>query len=83
MYRTLGVYRSPFFVHGRRNRCGCPPICALVQSPAYWQVFPRVRIRQDSQVEDHWRATRGGIVYATGTPIILIAQRLHGEDLPG
>ncbi len=115
-------------------------IRALVQSPAYRLVFPKVRIRQDSQARDEWRTTRGGIVYATGTagtitgygagklrgnfggaliiddpmkaseaesptirqnvidwyqstvesrlnspetPVILIMQRLHGEDLAG
>jgi predicted phage terminase large subunit-like protein len=113
----------------------------IVQHEAYREVFPRVRLRVDSNARDHWRTTAGGVVYARGsggtitgfgagkvrdgfggaiicddmhkpdealsdverpkvirwfqntlesrkndpkrTPIIVIGQRLHEEDLPG
>ena len=112
----------------------------IVELDAYREIFPNVRLRQDSSAKGDWRTTEGGVVYATGaqgtitgfgagkmregfggailiddplkadearsptvrrnvidwfqntlesrknsphTPIVLIMQRLHEEDLAG
>jgi predicted phage terminase large subunit-like protein len=38
----------------------------LVQSDAYWEIFPETQLRQDSAAKDEWRTTKGGCVYAVG-----------------
>jgi predicted phage terminase large subunit-like protein len=39
----------------------------LVESDAYRQVFPRVRLRDDSKSRGDWRTTAGGVIYAQGS----------------
>lgn len=37
-----------------------------VSSAEYKAVFPKIKLRDDSQAKDEWRTTEGGLVYATG-----------------
>lgn len=40
---------------------------ALVKSEAYQEIFPDVKLMEDSKARDEWRTQQGGIVYATGS----------------
>lgn len=39
---------------------------AVVQSEAFAEIFPHVKLMTDSKARDEWRTTDGGCVYATG-----------------
>jgi len=108
-------------------------IRGVLEHEAYADVFPGVRVAQDSRARDHWRTEAGGVMYITGfgagkhrdgfggailiddphkadearsdvvragviewfrntlesrrnapqTPIVLVMQRLHEDDLAG
>lgn len=38
----------------------------LVAHEAYHEIFPELKLRDDSQARDHWRTAQGGVVYAAG-----------------
>lgn len=40
---------------------------ALVKSEAYQEIFPDVKLMEDSKARDEWRTQQGGVVYATGS----------------
>lgn len=35
--------------------------------PEYRELFPQTRLQLDSRAKEHWKTTRGGVMYATGT----------------
>ena len=39
----------------------------IVTHPEYQAIFPDVQLRADSKSKDHWKTTKGGVFYATGT----------------
>lgn len=40
---------------------------SIVTDPEYQELFPHVKLRDDSSAKDEWRTTAGGCVYAVGT----------------
>ena len=39
----------------------------IVTHPEYQTIFPDVKLRSDSKSKDHWKTTKGGVFYSTGT----------------
>ena len=40
---------------------------SLVNSDIYHQIFPDIKLRDDSTAKDHWKTSHGGVVYAAGS----------------
>jgi predicted phage terminase large subunit-like protein len=68
---TLGLVPDAEFIHasysGRLAGNNSWNARELVTHPAYQEIFPATRLRDDSAAKDEWKTTAGGIVYAAGT----------------
>lgn len=67
----IGVMPDCEFIHASyskrlatNNAYNCR---ALVMSEGYQEIFPNVKLKDDSKAKDEWRTTDGGIIYATGS----------------
>lgn len=68
---TLGILPDCEFIHisysKRLAANNAYNARALVKSEAYQEIFPDVKLMEDSKARDEWRTQQGGIVYATGS----------------
>jgi len=67
---TMGLEPDSEFIHASYSKrlatANAYDVRAMMQHEAYAQVFPWVRLQEDSKAKDEFRTTDGGIVYATG-----------------
>jgi len=54
----------------------------MILHEAYQEIFPGVKVRDDSSARDHWKTTGGGVVYAT-TAAGTITGFGAGKERPG
>ena len=68
---SLGKYPDSEFIHASysANLAGenAYNTRQIVTHPEYQAIFPDVQLRADSKSKDHWKTTKGGVFYSTGT----------------
>lgn len=68
---TLGLNPDSEYIHtsysSRLASNNSFAVRSLVQEPFYQEIFPGVKLRDDSKAKDEWRTDEGGCVYATGS----------------
>lgn len=66
----MGIYPDSEFIHASYSKrlaaANTYDIRAIMQHERYTELFPKVKLEDDSRAKDEFRTTAGGIVYATG-----------------
>lgn len=67
---SMGIYPDSEFIHASYSKrlaaANTYDIRAIMQHERYLELFPKVKLQEDSRAKDEFRTTVGGVVYATG-----------------